>query len=315
MSFPTTGTPPGAAGYGNYVMVAAVSHDTRIFYNWWKLGEGGHEWREVEAPYGLPYTVLAPAVSFIPNVDIATSLNTFLAIQDLDGNISYNTNGGFGSAFHGWAPFVGGPPIKVSPAATVSTNTVFGKYDPVILATAPDGHILYNMGRRNMGLDGNGWDATGWMGLGGDVLTDAAPAAALVGDPGAYYLFVAIKGLDNQLYLNQGGLSGPFVGWRPMNFPYHTNVAPGATSAENTSVVVATDTDGRIFYTWWKLGEAGHKWLELEGDGRTDAAPAAALVGENSDYLFVVVKGPGLDAPLLINQGQLGRPFVGWQPL
>jgi hypothetical protein len=54
-------------------------------------------------------------------------------------------------------------------------------------------------------------------------------------------------------------------------------------------------------------------WRELDGDGRTDAAPAAALVGDDHSYLFVVVKG--LNGNLYLNQGQLGRPFVGWQVL
>jgi hypothetical protein len=92
-----------------------------------------------------------------------------------------------------------------------------------------------------------------------------------------------------------------------------TNVASGAASAGNTSVVVATSTDGRIFYDWWKLGEGGHGWRELEGDWRTDAAPAAALVGDDHAYLFVIVKG--LDGQLYLNQGQLGSPFVGWQQM
>ena len=78
-----------------------------------------------------------------------------------------------------------------------------------------------------------------------------------------------------------------------------TDVAPGA--AGEISVMVATSPDGRIFYNWWKLGEGGHGWVELEGDGRTDAAPAAALVGDNSSYLFVVIKG--LNGQLYLNQG------------
>jgi hypothetical protein len=50
---------------------------------------------------------------------------------------------------------------------------------------------------------------------------------------------------------------------------------------------------------------------EPEGDGRTGAAPAAALVGDQHGYLFVTVKG--LDGQLYVNQGQLGKPFTGWR--
>jgi hypothetical protein len=71
---------------------------------------------------------------------------------------------------------------------------------------------------------------------------------------------------------------------------------------------VANDTEGRIFYNWSVFGQGGQGWRELEGGGRTDAAPAAALVGT---YLFVVVKG--LDGNIYLNQGELGQPFVGWE--
>jgi hypothetical protein len=54
-----------------------------------------------------------------------------------------------------------------------------------------------------------------------------------------------------------------------------------------------------------------HGFTELTGGGRTDAAPAAALVGPQHNYLFVVIKG--LDGNLYVNQGELGKPFTGWQ--
>jgi hypothetical protein len=56
--------------------------------------------------------------------------------------------------------------------------------------------------------------------------------------------------------------------------------------------------------------KGGQVYGELEGGGRTDAAPAAALVGPNHNYLFVLVKG--LDVYVDLNQGELGKPFVGW---
>jgi hypothetical protein len=94
--------------------------------------------------------------------------------------------------------------------------------------------------------------------------------------------------------------------------PISTRLAPGAASSGNTSAVVAVGTDGRIFYDWSDLGEGGGQvYGELEGGGRTDAAPAAALVGPQHNYLFVVIKG--LDGNLYVNQGELGKPFTGWQ--
>ena len=93
--------------------------------------------------------------------------------------------------------------------------------------------------------------------------------------------------------------------------PVSTNTAPGAASSGNTTALVFTGTDGRIFYKWWDLGQGGQVYGELEGGGRTDAAPAAALVGPQHNYLFVVING--LDGNLYVNQGELGKPFVGWQ--
>lgn len=90
-----------------------------------------------------------------------------------------------------------------------------------------------------------------------------------------------------------------------------TNVAPRAAASGNTTANIITRLDSRIFYTWWELGQGGRGYGEIEGGGRSDAAPAAALVGDQHNYLFVVVKG--LDGNLYLNQGELGKPFVGWR--
>ena len=166
----------------------------------------------------------------------------------------------------------------------------------VFVATDTEGRIFYN--RSVFGKGGQGWRE-----LEGGGRTDAAPAAALVGT----YLFVVVKGLDGNIYLNQGELGQPFVGWETSG-DFKTDVAPGACSAGDNIVFVANDTEGRIFYNWSVFGQGGQGWRELEGGGRTDAAPAAALVGT---YLFVVVKG--LDGNIYLNQGELGQPFVGWE--
>jgi hypothetical protein len=165
----------------------------------------------------------------------------------------------------------------------------------VEVATDKQGHVLYNWW--NLGKSGHGWSA-----LDGQD-TNAAPAAALVSRK---YLFVVIKGVDGTLYLNQGDVAKPFIGWQSMEF--QSNLAPGAASSGNTTSVVAASKQGKIFYTWWNLGQGGQKWAELSGQGPTNVAPAAALVG---NYLFVVMKG--LDGSLYLNQGALGRKFVGWQ--
>ena len=196
-------------------------------------------------------------------------------------------------------------PFPLSPFP-VLTSTASGAGSSgnttAIVVTRTDERIFYKW-----------WD----LGQGGQVYgelegggrTGAAPAAALVG-PQHNYLFVVVKGLDGNIYVNQGELGKPFVGWGSSK-NFQTGVAPGAASSGNTTAVVAAGTDGRIFYDWWDLGQGGRGFTELDGGGRTDAAPAAALVGPQHNYLFVVVKG--LDGNIYLNQGELGKPFVGWQ--
>ncbi|WP_157642798.1 hypothetical protein [Burkholderia ubonensis] len=181
------------------------------------------------------------------------------------------------------------PITDVAPGAASAGNV------SVAIAAEPNGHIVYNWW--TLGQAGH------WYELADNMRTDASPAAALIGN----YLFVVIKGPNNTLYLNQGELGHPFVGWQSMGF--QSNVAPGAASAGNVSVAVAARPDGHISYNWWTLGHAGH-WYEPADTMRTDAAPAAALVG---NYLFVIVKG--LDNTLYLNQGELGRPSAGWQSM
>ncbi len=56
----------------------------------------------------------------------------------------------------------------------------------------------------------------GWREVGGDGRTDATPAASVI--QRANYIFLSIKGLDGNLYLNQGELhpegTDTWVGWQ-----------------------------------------------------------------------------------------------------
>jgi hypothetical protein len=185
----------------------------------------------------------------------------------------------------------------VSPGASGSGNNT------VVLAKTPDGRIFYNWWRLGSG-------GQGWRELDGNGRTNATPAAALVGGNNDY-LFAVVKGLDGNLYLNQGNLGQAFVGWAQLGF--QSDVAPAAAGSGNNTAVVAKSGDGRIFYTWWPLGSGGQGWQELPGDIRTDQPPAAALVGADHNYLFVLIRAT--DGNLYLNQGTLGQPFVGWEPL
>ena len=132
-------------------------------------------------------------------------------------------------------------------------------------------------------------------------------------------MIVKGQGADHNLYFNQLTLGQAPVGWQTAA-GLQTDVAPGASSAGNVSVLVAKqDGTGRIFYNWSELGGAGSGWVELPGL-LTDAAPAAALIGTDAHggrlsppYLFVIVKGQGADHNLYFNQLTLGQAPVGWQ--
>jgi hypothetical protein len=126
------------------------------------------------------------------------------------------------------------------------------------------------------------------------------------------YIFVGTKGLDGNIWLNQGSGLGttPFVGWQPIGF--HSDVAPAAVGAGDNIFFFAKHPDGRIFFNRAKLGQAFQGWAEVSGGGQTDAAPTAGAVGT---YIFVGIKG--LDDNLYLNQGSgLGTtPFLEWQPM
>ncbi len=280
-----TDVAPGASGSGGNTVVVAKDPDGRIFYTWWPLGSGGRGWHELD---GDGRTDAAPAAALVgQNNDYL-----FAVVKGLDGNV-YLNQGTLGQGFVGWGQ--AGFQTDVAPAAAGSGN------NSVIVAKSGDGRIFYTWWP--LGSGGQGWQE-----LDGDGRTDAAPAAALVGQNNDY-LFAVVKGLDGNVYLNQGTLGQGFVGWAQAGF--QTDVAPAAAGSGNNSVIVAKSGDGRIFYTWWPLGSGGQGWQELDGDIRTDDPPAAALVGPDNNYLFVLIRGT--DGNLHLNQGVLGQTFVGWQ--
>jgi hypothetical protein len=120
--------------------------------------------------------------------------------------------------------------------------------------------------------------------------TNAAPAAALVGN-NHDYLFAVAKGLDGNVYVNQGELGKPFVGWGRSDF--QTDTAPGAAPSGNNTVVVAKDKEGRIFYNWWKLGEARANGARSCPDPR-----ALTINGQHASdrQTFTVTRGQPLAA-------------------
>ena len=87
---------------------------------------------------------------------------------------------------------------------------------------------------------------------------------------------------------------------------FQSKVAAGAAASGETTAVVAVDLRGVVSYSYWDLGQGGTSFAELDGGFRTDVGPAAALVGAQHDYLFVVSKD--LDGNLFLDE-QLGQAF------
>ncbi|HKF55497.1 MAG TPA: hypothetical protein VKJ45_08645, partial [Blastocatellia bacterium] len=150
-----------------------------------------------------------------------------------------------------------------------------------------------------------GQGGAGWVEVDGGGRTDAAPAAAAVGT----HVFVAVRGLDRQVYLNQADLGGSFNSfWLPMGFT--TDVPVAVAGVGNNVYFFAKHLDGRIFFNRAVFGQGGVGWVEVDGGGRTDTAPAAGAVGT---HVFVAVKG--LDGQVYINQADLGGSFNSfWLP-
>ena len=119
---------------------------------------------------------------------------------------------------------------------------------------------------------------------------------------------MAIKGLNNQIYYNQGE-GGKFGQWFPMNF--ETNVAPALVSVDQYIYFFGTRVDGRIFYNRARLGQAFEGWKEVDGNGLTNSVVAVGSVG---NHIFITIKG--LDDKYYLNQADLNRPFNSfWNPM
>ncbi len=159
-------------------------------------------------------------------------------------------------------------------------------------------------GRAEVAGEAGGGSGSGFLELGGQ--TGDAPAAALVG-PQHNYLFVVARGISGDLFVIHGELGGPFTGFADMGFTAGT--AAAMSSSGDTTALVSVSPDGHVYYTWWELGQGNEPWAVLDGK-LTSTAPAAALVGPQHNYLFVVIKD--MDDGLYLNQGTLGGPFTGW---
>lgn len=141
-----------------------------------------------------PWTTRAPAVALVgDNADYL-----FLATINIESRILL-TQGN---------PYTPDQISAVGPLgfeSSLSPGMASANNRTAIVAADPDGAMFYDW-----------WDLGGgphgWTPLGSEVVTDAAPAIALV--DGGEYFFVLARGADGGLYLNQADIGGPIVGWQ-----------------------------------------------------------------------------------------------------
>jgi len=164
-------------------------------------------------------------------------------------------------------------------------------------ATRTDERVYFN--RAVLGQGGSGWSE-----VDGNGRTNAAPSAAAIGT----HLYVAIKGLDGQILLNQADDGKSFGQWFPLNF--QSDLAPAVATVSNRVFVFGVSRDHRVFATQAVLGSAFSPWVELQGQGQSITAPSAASVGT---HLFVGITGIG--GLVQLNQAELGHAWSGWQSL
>lgn len=177
-----------------------------------------------------------------------------------------------------------------SPAIAGVKNSIY------IFAKTSQGRIVYN--HAQVGHAGAGWNE-----VEGGGQTNCAPAAAAVGN----HIYLAIRGLDGNVQINQADSGHAFGDWFSADFI--TDVAPAVASVKKGVYYFATGVDGRIMYNYAPLGQGGAGWKEVEGNAKTNSAPAAGTVG---DHIYLAIRST--DGSILVNQADTSHPFGEWFP-
>jgi TIR domain-containing protein len=271
-----TNQAPAIAGVGSDMYIFATAVDGRIFYDRATLGQGGQGWVEVD---GGGRASSGPSAGAVGD-------HVYVGVRSTDGQVLLN-QADRGRPFSQWNSL--GFATDVAPAVTGAGNTV--------LVFAVQNQRIY----MNQAVLGQGF--RGWVEVEGNGRTDAAPGAGAVGS----HIFLAIKSVDGQMYLNQADLGHPFGQWFSQNMT--TDVSPGVTGVGDNIYFFGTSRARRVFYNRAVLGQGGQGWVEIDGDARsTDGVGAGAV----RDHVFVGIRAP--DGRIRINQADLGKPFGSWQP-
>jgi hypothetical protein len=276
----TSDSAPSVAGTDQSVYFFVRRADGRIAYNRAPVGQAGIGWTEVD---GSGVTDRTPASA-------AAGARIFVAIKGMDGRIQLN-EGYDGKGFGSWVPmsFV----TDAAPALAVVGDRLF------VIAKGTDRKVYASQGVIGQGPVGQGF--SGWSELQGGGLTDAAPSAAGTDSK----VFVAIKGLDGRLELNQADLGKAWSGWTLLKMS--ANVPPALATVSDHLVAFATTIDGRIVLAQAILGQSFSDWVEVQGSLRSATSPAAASIGS---HIFVSARR--VDGGIVTNQADLNGLFGRW---
>jgi hypothetical protein len=143
----------------------------------------------------------------------------------------------------------------------------------------------------------------GWAEVQGDGRTDAAPAAASLGN----HLYVFVKGPTGLIFHNSARDGQAFGGWAEVQGNGRTDAAPAAASLGNSIYVFVKGPTGLIFHNSARDGQAFGGWAEVQGNGQTNASVAAVAFG---NWLCLFSKGN--DNRVYYNAAKNGEPFRGW---
>ena len=122
----------------------------------------------------------------------------------------------------------------------------------------------------------------GWFEVQGDGRTDAAPAAASLGNR----IYVFVKGPTGLIFRNSARDGQAFEGWAEAQGNGQTNTSVAAVTFSNWLYLFSKGNDNRIYYNAARGSEPFRGWNEVPGNGITDASPSVAVLN-NRLYLFV----------------------------
>ena len=143
----------------------------------------------------------------------------------------------------------------------------------------------------------------GWFEVQGDGRTDAAPAAASLGNR----IYVFVKGPTGLIFRNSARDGQAFEGWAEVQGDGRTDAAPAAASLGNRIYVFVKGPTGLIFRNSARDGQAFEGWAEAQGNGQTNTSVAAVTF---SNWLYLFSKGN--DNRIYYNAARGSEPFRGW---